>query len=72
MPSPQRVNSDKKIRDFASTLDEYERLVGYKAHTIIHGKPPRRHRGTSRKKVSPVLIPKIAQRVGHIAGSKMG
>jgi len=53
--------ADKKIRDFASTLDEYKNLVGDKAYKIIHGKPPSRGQGDYEEDDSPFVDPETCE-----------
>ncbi|MCK4795663.1 MAG: hypothetical protein KAV87_68680 [Desulfobacteraceae bacterium] len=56
--------ADKKIQDFASTLDEYEKLVGDKAYTITHGKPPSRGQGDFEEGGGPYVDPETCEIVG--------
>jgi len=56
--------ADKKIQDFASTLDEYKKLIGDKAYTIIHGKPPSRQQGDFEEEDSPFVDPETCEIVG--------
>lgn len=56
--------ADKKIQDFASTLDEYKNLIGDKAYKIIHGKPPSRQQGDFEEEDSPFVDPETCEIVG--------
>ena len=58
------VYADKKIQDFASTLTEYEKLVGDKAYKTIHGKPPSRGQGDFEEEGGPYVDPETCEIVG--------
>ncbi len=55
--------ADKKIQDFAQTLDEYERLVGDKGYKIIHGERPSRQQGDFEED-GPYVDPETCEIIG--------